>query len=123
MFELTLEETRHLESLRSQIASLDAEKSKRGKYSKYAPFVFTEHGAVMLASVLNSATAIEASIKVVRAFVKMRSILALHQDLADRIEQLKKVAYKYNQDFRVVFQLLGEIKRDPEIFETQNWIC
>jgi hypothetical protein len=117
MFEMSLKETRHIESLRSQIVTLDIGKSKRGKYSKYAPFVFTEHGAVMLASVLNSATAIEASIKVVRAFVKMRSILALHQDLADRIEQLEKVAYKYNQDFRVVFQLLGEIKRDPKFLK------
>jgi hypothetical protein len=93
------------------------ESPNSGKYSKYAPFVFTEHGAVMLASVLNSPTAIEASIKVVRAFVKMRSILTLHQDLADRIEQLEKVADKYNQDFRVVFQLLGEIKRDPKFLK------
>lgn len=117
MFELTLEELRKLESLRSQFVTLDAEddeKSKRGKYGKYAPFVFTEHGAVMLASVLNSPMAIEASIKVVRAFVKMRSILALHQDLADRIEELGKVTDFHEQEFEVVFQLLGDIMRDPK---------
>ena len=69
LFELTLDETRHLESLRSQIVTLD--NSKRGRYSKYGAFAFTEHGAVMLASVLNSPTAVEASSVVVRAFVKM----------------------------------------------------
>ncbi len=47
----------------------------------------------------------------------MRSILALHQDLADRIKELEKVAGKHNQDFRVVFQLLSEIKRDPKFLK------
>jgi hypothetical protein len=117
MFELTLEEMRNLESLRSQFVTLDAGKSKRGKYSKYAPFVFTEHGAVMLASVLNSPTAIEASLKVVRAFVKMRSILALHQDLAERVEDLEKVTDKHDQNFTVVSQLLREIFRDPKFLK------
>ncbi len=114
MFELTLEETRRLESLRSQSVTLDANQSRRGRYSKYKPFAFTEHGAVMLASVLNAPTAVEASIVVVRAFVKMRSILALHKDLAKRIDQLAKVAVKHENDFDVVFQLLGEIIRDPK---------
>lgn len=68
----------------------------------------------MLASVLNSPTAVEASIVVVRAFVKMRSILALHKDLAKRIEQLGKVAVKHDNDFDVVFQLLGEIMGDSK---------
>ncbi len=117
MFELTLEELRRLESLRSQFVTLDAEKSKRGKYSKYAPFVFTEHGAVMLASVLNSPTAIEASIKVVRVFVKMRSILMLHQDLADRVEELEKASDDHEQTFEVVSQLFGEIFRDPKFLK------
>ncbi len=110
--ELTLKETRAVESLRSQIVTLD--ESRRGKYSKYKAFAFTEHGAVMLASVLNSPTAVEASIAVVRAFVKMRSILALHKDLAKKIDQLAKVAARHDGHFDVVFQLLGEIMRDPK---------
>lgn len=110
MFQITDEETK---SLRFQIGT--SNKGRGGR--RYLPYAFTEHGAVMLASVLNSPTAIEASIKVVRAFVKMRSILALHQDLADRINELEKVTGKYNQDFRVVFQLLGEIKRDPKFLK------
>jgi hypothetical protein len=68
----------------------------------------------MLASVLNSPRAIEASIIVVRGFVKMRSILALHKDLAKRIEQLSKVAVKHENDFDVVFELLSEIMGDSK---------
>lgn len=51
MFELTSDELKHLQSLRSQNATLNDSGPKRGQHSKYLPFVFTEHGAVMLASV------------------------------------------------------------------------
>jgi len=112
LFELSLDETRHVESLRSQVVTLD--ESKRGKYSKYGAFAFTEHGAVMLASVLNSEAAIQASIAVVRAFVKMRAMLALHQDLADRVEELEKVTDYHGQKFGAVSALLSEIMRDPK---------
>ena len=112
MFQLAEDET---ESLRSQIVT--SNKGRGGR--RYLPFAFTEHGAVMLASVLNSPTAIEASIKVVRAFVKMRSILALHQDLADRIEELEKTTDKHDQNFGVVSQLLSEIFRDPKFLKSK----
>ncbi len=91
--------------------------SKKHRGASYRPYAFTEHGAVMLASVLNSPMAIEASIKVVRAFVKMRSILALHQDLAERIEELEKVTDKHDKNFTVVSQLLSEIFRDPKFLK------
>lgn len=68
----------------------------------------------MLATISNSPTAVEASIRVVRAFLKMRSILALHKDLAKRIDQLAKVAVKHENDFDVVFHLLGEIMGDSK---------
>jgi hypothetical protein len=110
MFQLTNEEA---ESMRFQIGTASA--SKRNV--RFRPYAFTEHGAVMLASVLNSPTAIEASIKVVRAFVKMRSILALHQDLADRIEELEKVSDNHEQRFDVVSQLFSEIFRDPKFLK------
>jgi phage regulator Rha-like protein len=112
MFQLTEEE---FESLRSQIAT----SNKRRGGRRYQPYVFTEHGAVMLASVLNSSTAIEASIKVVRAFVKMRSILALHQDLAERLEKLEKTTDKHDQNFAVVSQLLSEIFNDPKYLKSK----
>ena len=68
----------------------------------------------MLASILNSPTAVEASIIVVRAFVKMHSIISIHKDLAKRIDQLAKVAVKHENEFDVVFELLGDIMRDPK---------
>lgn len=114
MFELTTDEMRQIQSLRSQIATLNDGQPKRGRHSKYPPFAFTEHGAVMLASVLNSPTAVEASIVVVRAFVKIRAMLALHQDLADRVEELEKVTDYHGQKFGVVSDLLSQIMRDPK---------
>ncbi len=114
LFELTEDEISQLEASRSQTVTLNKSGSKRGSNIKYAPFAFTDHGAVMLASILNSPTAVEASIVVVRAFVKMRAVLALHKDLAKRVDQLAKVAAKHEGDFDVVFQLLGEIMRDPK---------
>jgi len=107
VFQLNEEE---FESLRSQFAT--SNKGRGGRRS--LPYAFTEHGAVMLASVLNSPTAVEASIIVVRAFVKTRSILALHKDLAKRVEQLARVAAKHENDFDVVFHLLGEIMGDSK---------
>ena len=110
MFQLTNEE---FESLRSQSAT--SNKIRGGR--RYLPYAFTEHGAVMLASVLNSPTAIQASIKVVRAFVKMRSLLALHQDLAERVEELEKVSSNHKQTFDVVYQLFSEIFNDPKVLK------
>lgn len=102
MFQLTDEETK---LLRFQIGT--SNKGRGGR--RYLPYAFTEHGAVMLASVLNSTTAIEASIKVVRAFVHFRTILMLHQDLAERIEELENAVDKHDEKFKVVSHLLGQI--------------
>ena len=107
MFQLTDDETK---SLRFQIGT--SNKGRGGR--RYLPYVFTEHGAVMLASVLNSAMAIEASIKVVRAFVKMRSILALNQDLAERIERLEDITDDHSGRFAAASQLFREIYNDPK---------
>lgn len=107
IFQLNDEESA---SLRRQIGTSNNGRGGR----RYLPYVFTEHGAVMLASVLNSPTAVEASIVVVRAFVKMRAMLALHQDLADRVEELEKVTDYHGQKFGAVSTLLSEIMRDPK---------
>lgn len=107
MFQLTDEET---ESLRSQFAT-----SKKGRGGRrYNPYVFTEHGAVMLASVLNSPTAIEASLQVVRAFVKMRTLLALHQDLAERIEELEKTTDRHELNFEAVSLMFEDVFNNPK---------
>jgi hypothetical protein len=88
------------ESLRSQIVILNvgdtgtAEDARgpgrRGKHRKYLPYAFTEHGAIMAATVLKSPHAVQISVLVVRAFVRLRHILAEHRDLARRIEALER---------------------------------
>ena len=75
------------------------------------PYVFTEHGAIMLASVLNSPIAVCASLQVVRAFVRLREMLATHKDLARKLEALEK---KYDSQFRVVFNAIRQLMAQPE---------
>lgn len=104
MFQLSEEEAK---SLRSQFATSNERRGGR----RYLPYVFTEHGAVMLASVLNSPIAIQASIQVVEAFVKLRSILAAHKELARRLEALEK---QTKQNFEVVFKLISQIITEEE---------
>ncbi len=74
------------------------------------PRAFTEHGAVMLASVLNSPVAVAASIQVVRAFIQLRGLLASHQELVRRLDELEG---KYDSQFRVVFQAIRELMQPP----------
>jgi hypothetical protein len=83
MFQLTAEET---SSLRSQIAAL---KLGRGQHRKYLPYAFTEHGAIMAATILNSSRAVEMSVYVVRASVQLRELLASNEELARRFAQLE----------------------------------
>ena len=106
MFELSLEEGKAILALRSQFATIE-----RGQHLKYAPCVFTEHGAVMLASVLNSAVAIAASLQVVRAFVRLRTMLAEHRDLARRLDELEQ---KYDHQFKAVFDAIRALMAPPE---------
>lgn len=75
----------------------------RLKHSTVFPLAFTEHGAIMAASVLNSKMAIETSIFVVRAFVHMREVLMKHRGLAARLTELER---KYDTQFRVVFDAI-----------------
>jgi hypothetical protein len=98
MLQLSFEEVRELRGSRSQIATM-----KQGQNVKYAPYAFTEHGAVMLASVLNSPAAIDASIQVVRAFVRLRAMVAVHEELARKLAGLER---KYDKQFRVVFEAI-----------------
>ncbi len=63
---------------------------KRGRNIKYLPYAFTEHGAIMAATVLNSPRAVQMSVFVVRAFVKMRALLITQKDLAKKLVELEK---------------------------------
>jgi hypothetical protein len=86
MFQLTPEEA---DSLRSQFATLNKASSGRGQHRKYSPYVFTEHGAIMAAMVLGSPRAVEMSVYVVRAFVRLREAALFNADLARRLAELE----------------------------------
>jgi phage regulator Rha-like protein len=85
---------------------------KRGKNIKYLPYAFTEHGAIMAANVLNSPKAIEMSVFVVRAFIKMRETLANNKALALKLAELeKKLTERLNVHERAIVHVLGEIRK------------
>ena len=105
MLRLTADEASRL---RSQFAT--SKNPGRGG-RRYAPLAFTEHGAVMLASVLSSQVAVATSVQVVRAFVRLRQILESNADLARKLEDLEK---RYDGQFRVVFQAIRELMAPPE---------
>jgi len=107
VFQLTLEEAKNVLSSRSQIATL-----KKGQNVKHAPHAFTEHGAIMLASVLNSPVAIQASVFVVRAFVRMRSIIADYSRLAARVDELEE---RYDSRFQDVFKAIRQLIVPPNL--------
>jgi len=104
MFQLNAEET---QLLRSQIVTL---KSGRGQHRKYLPFAFTEQGVAMLSSVLRSTRAVQVSIEVMRAFVRLRQLLQTNTDLARRLAALER---KYDAQFKVVFDAIRELMAPP----------
>jgi phage regulator Rha-like protein len=106
MFQLTKDEA---DALRSQFATLE---KGRGGHRKYLPYVFTEQGVAMLSSVLNSERAILVNIEIMRAFVRLREILATHKDLARKLEEMEK---KYDEQFAMVFRAIRELMAPPEV--------
>ena len=84
------------------------------KFSPVLPYVFTEHGAVMLASVLNSDKAIEVNIQIVRVFTQIRQMLADNTELRLEIEKIKKKIDNHSKNIEVVFQYLDELLEKKE---------
>ncbi len=95
--------------VRSQFATL---KTGRGQHRKYLPYVFTEHGALMAATVLNSPVAVQVSLQVVRTFVRLRQLLASHAGLARKLAALEK---KYDSHFKVVFNAIRQLMAPEEL--------
>ena len=112
MFQLTMDEAKAwwqevtAERLRSQTVTL-----KRGQHIKYRPYAFTEHGILMLSSVLNSQRAVQVNIQIMRAFVRLREILSSNAELARKLEQLER---KYDHQFKVVFDAIRQLMTPPE---------
>jgi len=110
MFELLPEEWDYFKgSLRSQNVIL--KNSKRGKHSKYVPFVFTEQGVAMLSSVLNSQTAIQVNISIMRVFVKMRQWAANYEELVKKIDELQDTQTEHNQHIANIYRMIEELVR------------
>lgn len=118
MFQLTVEEWEGLKAefeeqkgrdfLRSQIVTLE---DGRGRHRKYLPYVFTEQGVAMLSSVLNSPTAIQVNISIMRVFVKMRQWATNYEGLVKRIEELSQNQSEHNEHIRNIYQIIEELIR------------
>jgi hypothetical protein len=106
MFQL---KPREFAALRLQFAT--ANKGRGGRRS--LPYVFTEHGAIMAATVLNSERAVEMSVLVVRAFVRLRVMLAANKEFADRIEQLEKHLAKHEGSIQEIVRLIKRLMEPP----------
>jgi hypothetical protein len=104
-FRLTRNE---FDALRSQIAII--EPGGRGRHRKYLPYVFTEHGVAMLSSVLRSPKAVQVNIGIVRAFVRLREMIATDRELARKIEQ-------HDRQIAVLFDSLRKLLAPPEVPE------
>jgi len=103
MFQLTEDEA---ETLRFQIGT--SNKGRGGR--RYLPYVFTEQGVAMLSSVLNSQRAIVVNIEIMRAFVKLRQLLASNTELARRLDELES---KYDKQFKIVFVAIRQLMAKP----------
>jgi hypothetical protein len=95
------------DNLRSQIATSSLIHGGR----RYLPWVFTEHGAIMLANVLRSPSAVLASVEVVRAFVRLRGLVAQHRDLSRRLDELEQ---RYDLRFKAVFDAVRQLLEAPQ---------
>jgi len=102
-FRLTAEEKKELVT--------NCDRFNRLKHSTAYPLAFTEHGAIMAASVLNSKRAVETSVYVVRAFVRMREVLVENRGLSARLNALER---KYEAKFRVVFDAIRALMEPPK---------
>jgi hypothetical protein len=112
-FQLTPEE---FTNLRSQIASSSlrshfATSNKGGR--RYRPWVFTEHGAIMLASVVNSEIAVKGSIRVVRAFVRLREIISANSELAAKFAQLERRLDSHDEAIGQLFAAIRQLLAPP----------
>ena len=105
MFQLTVDEVANLN--RSQFVT----GSQKHRDPRFPPYAFTEHGALMLANVLNSERAAQTSVLVVRAFVRLRQLLSSNAELARKLEALEN---KYDTQFKVVFDAIRQLMSPTE---------
>ena len=113
-FQLTAEEWRSLkiqkdELDRSQIAT----GPQKHRDPRFLPWVFTEHGAIMAATVLNSQQAVAMSVHVVRAFVKLREMLSTNKELAHKLSQLENKIERHDGEIKAIFNAIRQLMASP----------
>jgi hypothetical protein len=106
LFQLTAEEKSEVVANCDHLSNL--------KFSPALPLAFTEHGAIMAASVLNTQQAIEASIFVVRAFVRLREVLATHRRLARKLKELEARMGEHDEQLQVIFEAIHQLMSPPD---------
>lgn len=110
-FQLNETEWSSIQALRSQNAILER---GRGKHRKYAPYVFTEHGTLMAANILKSKRAVQMSVFVVRAFVRLREIALMHKELAGKLKELEQRVGQHDSDIVAIIKAIRELMTPPE---------
>lgn len=103
MFQLTKEERDEVITICDELKPL--------KYAPTMPYAFTEYGVAMLSSVLKSQRAIQVNIQIIKAFVKLRKMLASHIELRRKLEEMEK---KYDKQFKIVFSAIKQLMGPPK---------
>ena len=107
MFKLTMDEYKI--ALRSQNVTL-----KRGQHSKYPPYAFTEHGILMLSSILKSERAEKINIMIIDTFIKLREMMGTHESLLNKMQELQQHISSHDQQIVVLFEYLKKLLSDKE---------
>lgn len=116
MFQLTSREAQFLRSqiatsnLRSQIVISNRKRGGR----RYLPYAFTEQGVAMLSSVLNNERAVQVNIAIMRAFVKLRRMLATHRKLAQKLMELERRMANHDEQIRSIFDAIRQLMAPSE---------
>jgi hypothetical protein len=107
MFQLTRQEKDEVVAICDHLSPL--------KFSKTLSFAFTEHGAVMLASVINSETAIAMNIQIVRLFMQMREMALTHKDILVKLMKVEQKITAHDADLKLIFEAVGKMLEEPKI--------
>jgi hypothetical protein len=108
-FRLTRDEASGIVASRSQSVIL-----KQGENIKYLPYVFTEHGAIMAANVLNSTHAVRMSVYVVRAFIRLRHTVELQSNVMAKLEELERSVTEHDTNIKTLFAAVRQLMALPE---------
>lgn len=106
MFQLTSQEKEEVVAICDHLHNL--------KYSKTLPYAFTEHGTIMAASILNTRRAIDVSVFVVRAFIRMRELLEAHKELTRKLMRLEQKVDDHDDAIQAIVEMIHELMRPPE---------